>query len=140
MQQQAEPQAAQAPVETAATAAEEAAEGEEGGAGDGAGGMPDLDLLSAGLPPGWQAMWDDTHAKVYYGNLDTSVSGNPTPSGSLLPFPPACALFAASSHRSATLALGRCPLHAPDGAPHLPASLILLLVHWWQQQQQQVRC
>ncbi|KAL4856864.1 hypothetical protein ACK3TF_002911 [Chlorella vulgaris] len=73
VQQQAEPQAAQAPVETAATAADEAAEGEEGGAGDGAGVMPDLDLLSAGLPPGWQAMWDDAHAKVYYGNLDTSL-------------------------------------------------------------------
>lgn len=36
--------------------------------------MPDLDALSAGLPPGWQAMWDKGHKRVYYGHLASAVS------------------------------------------------------------------
>jgi hypothetical protein len=36
--------------------------------------MPDLEAESAGLPPGWRAMWDKTHRRLYYGNLETSVS------------------------------------------------------------------
>lgn len=36
--------------------------------------MPDLDALSEGLPPGWRAMWDKTHRRVYFGNLDTQAS------------------------------------------------------------------
>ncbi len=45
----------------------------------GAGGVlnfktkPDLDALSAGLPPGWRAMWDKSSGDVYYGNLATKV-------------------------------------------------------------------
>ena len=34
---------------------------------------PDLEALSATLPEGWRAMWDATHARVYYGNLTTKV-------------------------------------------------------------------
>ncbi|GLI62519.1 hypothetical protein VaNZ11_005176 [Volvox africanus] len=34
---------------------------------------PDLDALSAGLPPGWRAMWDKATGDVYYGNLVTRV-------------------------------------------------------------------
>jgi hypothetical protein len=33
----------------------------------------DLEELSAGLPTGWQAMWDSTSGNVYYGNLVTKV-------------------------------------------------------------------
>jgi hypothetical protein len=56
--------------ETRAASPQEAA----GGGGAAADGMPDLDALSAGLPPGWRAMWDREHRMVYYGNLGTSVS------------------------------------------------------------------
>lgn len=34
---------------------------------------PDLDALSAGLPPGWRAMWDKASGDIYYGNLSTKV-------------------------------------------------------------------
>jgi hypothetical protein len=40
-------------------------------------GMPDLDALSEGLPPGWRAMWDKTHRLAYYGHLQTKVSTPP---------------------------------------------------------------
>ncbi|DBA73897.1 TPA: hypothetical protein ACH3X2_009548 [Trebouxia sp. C0005] len=32
-------------------------------------GKPNLGLLSKGLPPGWQAMWDKNTGDIYYGNL-----------------------------------------------------------------------
>lgn len=34
--------------------------------------VPDLAAASAGLPPGWTAMWDPASGGVYYGNLTTS--------------------------------------------------------------------
>ncbi|KAK4363928.1 hypothetical protein RND71_015286 [Anisodus tanguticus] len=34
--------------------------------------QPDLDVLSRGLPSGWQAYWDDSSKQVYYGNAATS--------------------------------------------------------------------
>ncbi|XP_016473971.2 uncharacterized protein LOC107795793 isoform X2 [Nicotiana tabacum] len=34
--------------------------------------QPDLDVLSRGLPSGWQAYWDDSTKQVYYGNAVTS--------------------------------------------------------------------
>ena len=34
---------------------------------------PDLSVLSRGLPPGWDAMWDATTGDVYYGKLSTQV-------------------------------------------------------------------
>ncbi|XP_059301019.1 uncharacterized protein LOC132053156 isoform X1 [Lycium ferocissimum] len=34
--------------------------------------QPDLDVLSRGLPSGWQAYWDDSSKQVYYGNAVTS--------------------------------------------------------------------
>ncbi len=36
--------------------------------------VPDLDALSEGLPPGWRAMWDTTHRRLYFGNLATQAS------------------------------------------------------------------
>lgn len=36
--------------------------------------VPDLDALSEGLPPGWRAMWDKTHRRLYFGNLATQAS------------------------------------------------------------------
>lgn len=38
-----------------------------------AGGKPDLDALSQGLPDGWRAMWDAGHSRVYFGNLQTQA-------------------------------------------------------------------
>lgn len=35
---------------------------------------PDLDALSAGLPPGWKALWDKTSKEIYYGCKATKVS------------------------------------------------------------------
>lgn len=61
--------AAAAPADASAAGgggAEEAAE---------AGGMPDLDALSAGLPDGWRAMWSDAHQRLYYGHLHSKASG-----------------------------------------------------------------
>lgn len=73
-------------AEAAATAASqvdtEAAEASAGG-GDGgtadaadgdAGGVPDLDALSEGLPGGWRAMWSDAHQRLYYGHLHSKAS------------------------------------------------------------------
>ncbi len=34
---------------------------------------PDLDALSAGLPPGWKALWDKASKELYYGNPSTKV-------------------------------------------------------------------
>ncbi|XP_016439055.1 uncharacterized protein LOC107764989 isoform X2 [Nicotiana tabacum] len=34
--------------------------------------QPDLNVLSRGLPSGWQAYWDDSTKQVYYGNAVTS--------------------------------------------------------------------
>ncbi|XP_055807531.1 uncharacterized protein LOC129876198 isoform X2 [Solanum dulcamara] len=34
--------------------------------------QPDLDVISRGLPSGWQAYWDDSMKQVYYGNAATS--------------------------------------------------------------------
>ncbi|KAJ8534408.1 hypothetical protein K7X08_016136 [Anisodus acutangulus] len=34
--------------------------------------QPDLDVVSSGLPSGWQAYWDDSSKQVYYGNAMTS--------------------------------------------------------------------
>ncbi|XP_049400146.1 uncharacterized protein LOC125864278 isoform X1 [Solanum stenotomum] len=34
--------------------------------------QPDLDVISRGLPSGWQAYWDDSTKQVYYGNAVTS--------------------------------------------------------------------
>lgn len=64
----AEPAAAQATAAAAGSAAAAAA------AGASRAGKPDLDALSEGLPSGWRAMWDATHARVYYGNIDTQAS------------------------------------------------------------------
>lgn len=64
----AEPAAAQATAAAAGSAAAAAA------AGASRAGKPDLDALSEGLPSGWRAMWDATHARVYYGNIDTQVT------------------------------------------------------------------
>jgi len=36
---------------------------------------PDLESLSAGLPQGWQAMWDKKTGDIYYGNPTTKVRG-----------------------------------------------------------------
>lgn len=36
-------------------------------------GKPNLGLLSKGLPPGWQAMWDKNTGDIYYGNLKSRV-------------------------------------------------------------------
>ena len=60
------PAAASAPTAAAAVAAAAAYDG-----------MPDLDALSEGLPPGWRAMWDKTHRLAYYGHLQTKVSTPP---------------------------------------------------------------
>ncbi|MCD7456140.1 hypothetical protein HAX54_030715 [Datura stramonium] len=34
--------------------------------------QPNLDVISRGLPSGWQAYWDDSTKQVYYGNAVTS--------------------------------------------------------------------
>ncbi|KAF3616181.1 hypothetical protein FXO38_34701 [Capsicum annuum] len=34
--------------------------------------QPDLDVISKGLPSGWQAYWDESTKQVYYGNAATS--------------------------------------------------------------------
>lgn len=70
---------AAAAATAAAAAAEPAAQAKAvAGSGPAAaaarGGKPDLDALSEGLPSGWRAMWDATHSRVYYGNLDTQAS------------------------------------------------------------------
>lgn len=39
---------------------------------------PDLSVISEGLPPGWQAIWDPESCAVYYGNLQTKVRDTQT--------------------------------------------------------------
>lgn len=43
----------------------------------GAGGKPDLEKLSKGLPKGWRAMWDKNSKEVYYGNTESKVGSAP---------------------------------------------------------------
>lgn len=86
----------------ASPAAAEAAEPEPAAAD---GGRPDLDALSEGLEPGWRAMWDKTHKRVYWGNLETQASWGP--GGALTPG--ACAPAAA----------GRC-FRRPTTKPSSP--------------------
>lgn len=38
-----------------------------------AAGKPDLATLAAGLPAGWQPMWDAASREVYYGKVATGV-------------------------------------------------------------------
>ena len=57
----------------AAKRAEKRATKKAAKAAAGAGVAPEAAAMSAGLPPGWQAMVDSTSGDVYYGNLETKV-------------------------------------------------------------------
>lgn len=71
-QQRRQAQGSGAPAEAAdARDAAPSASSAPSGAGH---NVPDLDALSEGLPPGWRAMWDKTHKRLYYGNLATQAS------------------------------------------------------------------
>ena len=71
--QRADAAAAAASAASAATQAKAAA-GSAPAAAAARGTKPDLDALSEGLPSGWRAMWDATHSRVYFGNLETQAS------------------------------------------------------------------
>ncbi len=74
--QRADAAAAAAAAASAASAATQAkaAAGSAPAAAAARGTKPDLDALSEGLPSGWRAMWDATHSRVYFGNLETQAS------------------------------------------------------------------
>lgn len=77
-QRQRQAQGSGQPAAAAATQAASPDAGSGGAARAAASGaehdVPDLDALSEGLPPGWRAMWDKTHRRLYFGNLATQAS------------------------------------------------------------------
>lgn len=114
----AEPAAAQATAAGAGSAAAAAA------AGASRAGKPDLDALSEGLPSGWRAMWDATHARMYYGNIDTQASTGGRACGAAAA-PPGLSHAASLTGREVGQGLQRCQAAAAVHRWHTsPARLL----------------